>query len=88
MLDKNDVALLRGMFLENNEVFGRQLRRELRDEIHSVVNAAVFASEQRLMQRMDEMQDGILEVINDGILPQIEENRLDIIAIKRQIQFV
>ncbi len=90
MLNKKDIAILRGMFAENNEIFGRQLKREIRDETYSIVNAAVFASEQRLIKRMDEIKeeiiDGITEVIDDGVLPQIEEHRVETVKIKQYLQ--
>lgn len=95
MLNANDIALLRGMFVENNEVFGRQLKREMRDEIHSVVNAAVFASEERLMkeiqvihQEISDVKDAVIDLVDDNILPKIEEHSREIAAIKRQMRFV
>ncbi len=94
MLNKKDIAILRGMFcellIENNEIFGRQLKREICDETYSIVNAAVFASEQRLIKRMDEIKEeiigGITEVIDEGVLPQIEEHRIEIVKIKQHLQ--
>ena len=48
MLDKKDIEILRGMFRENNEIFATQLKREIRDEIHSFIRA----SESRILDAM------------------------------------
>lgn len=99
MLDKEDIALLRGMFIENNAI----LKREIRDEIHSVVNAAVFASEQRMMkeihavegriakefervhEEIEGIKDAVIDLVDETIMPKIEENHLEIVAIKRHL---
>lgn len=62
----------------NNHV----LKLEIRDEIHSVVNGAVSASESRLRTELHQVGDEIIDVIDGGILPQIEEHRLDIVRLK------
>lgn len=103
MFSQKDIAVLRGLFAEQEHRLNSQwdirfsdFKHEIRDEMHSVVNAAVFASEQRMMKRMNEseerltkkidaLQDGILDIINDGILPQIEENRIEILGVKRRL---
>lgn len=97
MLDTNDIAQLRGMFgellVENN----RTLKREIRDETHSIVSAAVFASEQRLIQRIDDVEknlrqeihdvkDAVIDIIDESVLPQIEEHRVDILRVKKHLQ--
>ncbi|MFA6018410.1 MAG: hypothetical protein WCT28_04190 [Patescibacteria group bacterium] len=74
MLSKNDVQLLRGMFEENNQI----LKREIRDETYSIVKGEVAALRRDMLQ----MRDDILDVINEGILPQIEEHRIDIARLK------
>jgi hypothetical protein len=91
MLDTNDIKILREMFEENNQV----LKREIRDEMHSVVNAAVSASEKRMMHRMDAIveeiqttRNDILEVINDGILPQIDAHDRDVARLKVAVNIV
>lgn len=78
MLSKNDIQVLRGMFEENNHI----LKREIRDEIHSVVHAAVSGSESSLRKELYQIRDEIIDVINDEILPQIEEHRIDIARLK------
>mgnify|MGYP001607276944 CR=1 FL=1 len=106
MLSKKDIQMFEKMFAnvvtrdtlrdilrENNEVFGAQLKREIRDEIHAVVNGAVFASEERMMSvlagaiesvRNDihTLRDDILDLVNDEILPQIDECQRDIVQLK------
>ena len=54
----------------NNHV----LKREIRDEFHSVLKAEIFASERRMIIRMDEGFSAIIELIDDGIIPQIQEH--------------
>ncbi len=83
MLDQNDIKILRGMFRENNEIFGRELKRDIRDEMHSVVNAAVSASEVRMTRRLEEVRNDIIEVIDNGILPQIDRHDREIIRLKK-----
>lgn len=92
MLSKNDMSALRGlmreviietvpgMMRENNEIFGSQLKREIRDEIHSLIKASeaglirrMDEMEIRLIQRMDGGFDAINELIDDGILPQVND---------------
>ncbi len=82
MLNKNDIQILRDMFRENNEVFGSQLKREMRDEIHAIVNGAVFASEERLSKKIDTLRDDILDLVNEEILPQIDQCQRDIVQLK------
>ena len=97
MLSKNDIALLRGMFLENNHILSKEFdekldirfadfRHEIRDEIHAVVQGAVFASEERLGKKIDTLRDDLLEVINEDILPQIEEHTRQIGIINRHLK--
>ncbi len=66
------------------------LRRDIRDEIHSAVNGAVNASEKRMMKRMDEIKDeivgSVIDVIDHGILPQIEQLQFDMVTVKRELQ--
>ncbi|MEK7632996.1 MAG: hypothetical protein AAB473_04360 [Patescibacteria group bacterium] len=90
MLTAKDEKTMRGLvseivrdaLIQNNEVFGSQLKREIRDEMHAVVNSAVFASEERLGKKIDTLRDDILDLVKDEILPQIEKNRQDIVHLK------
>lgn len=93
MLSKKDVALLRGMFQEQEGRFDQKLddlRVDLRDEIHSVVNGAISASEARMMKRMNEIKeeiiDGITEIIDEGILPRISDLQSDMRRVKNHLQ--
>jgi len=97
MLSKKDVALLRGMFQEQEvRIEARfdqkldDLKESIRDEMYSVVNGAVSASEHRMMKRMDEIKeeiiDGITEIIDEGILPQISDLQADMRRVKTHLQ--
>ena len=65
----------------NNHV----LKREIRDEFHSVLKGEIVASERRMITRMDQMETrlekrmdegfgAMTDLIDDGILPQIDEH--------------
>lgn len=76
MLSKNDIQVLRGMFRENNEVFGSQLKREIRDE----VRALIAASESKVIRHLEAKIDSVKEEIIDGIIDTLDGNiypRLD-----------
>ena len=91
-LDQRDSEWKEGL-----DQYGRDLKHEIRDEIHAIVNGAVFASEQRLIQRMDDVEnnlrqeihdvkDAVIDIIDESVLPQIEEHRIEIVKVKRQLQ--
>jgi len=94
MFSKKDIQMLDGMMRivlreslrENNEIFGRELKREIRDEMHSVVNSAVFVSETRMMNRMDkirnEILDGVADVLGRQIVPQIDDHELRLVRLE------
>lgn len=86
MLDKNDIKLLEKMFKnvvtgnmltkalrDNNEVFGRQLKREIRDE----VQALLTMTEKRIISE-------VTEFIGDSIVPQIDDHETRLIRLKHQ----
>jgi len=93
MLSKNDIAILRGMFTENNKIWDAKLdqrfdafeirfadfKHEIRDEIHAVVNATVTASERRVIEE-------ITEFIGEEVLPQIDEHTRQIAVINRHLK--
>lgn len=83
MLDKQDIALLQGMFDKQELKFDKKLndvRDELCDRMDGKITAAIHASEGRMLRRMTAMEtriiNGVNELISDTILPQIEELRL------------
>ena len=93
MLDKNDIAILWGMFTENNSI----LKREIRDEMHALIKASeaglireIRSTEGRMITRMDSMKqeitDGVIDVIDDNILPQVQELRENVVMIKRHLK--
>lgn len=80
MLSKNDIAMLHGMFgklmKENNEIFGRELKREIRDEMHSLI----AASESRVITRLEAKIEHVKEEIIDGVIDMLDRTvypRLD-----------
>lgn len=97
MLNAKDIAVLQGMFLDQEKRFDRKLeerleannhilKREIRDEMHSLMKA----SEAGLIRRMDEMKveivDGILEVLNDDVLPRVHVLEEDMIVVKHELK--
>lgn len=86
MLDKNDITLLEKMFKnvvtgdmlaralrQNNEIFGRQLKREIRDE----VQALLTMTEKRIIFE-------VTEFIGDSIVPQIDDHETRLIRLERK----
>lgn len=65
MFTKKDIEILKGMFLENNAI----LRLEMRDEMH----ALIIASENRLRKDIHQVREGVVELIDSTILPQIAD---------------
>lgn len=87
MLSKNDMTLLRGMFTEmlnvalkvalkeNNEIFGAQLKREIRDEMQALLRI-----------QKGEIVGEITEFIDSALLPQISDLDRDVTMIKRHLR--
>ncbi|MEK9155596.1 MAG: hypothetical protein AAB839_03015 [Patescibacteria group bacterium] len=79
MLDQKDIHNLRGMFgellRENNEIFGRELKRDIRDEMH----ALIAASERRVIGE-------ITEFIASSLLPQIDDHDRRIVRIEGRLK--
>ncbi len=78
MFDKQDIAILKGMFHE--------AKIDMRDEM----GARFLASETKMMTRMDRLEQKIdrvasdtAEIISDSILPQIDELRREDTRIKK-----
>ncbi len=69
MLDKNDIQILREMFRENNSIFGRELRDEMR--------ALIRASEHRVIGE-------ITDFIANAILPQIDDHEVRITRLEKK----
>ncbi len=92
MLTKNDKAEIRGIFIEvlskNNEhIFQimRDFKRDIRDEMHSLI----LASESRMMQRMDKLRSDIVNdigsILDEAVLPQIAELQHEVKRIKLHV---
>lgn len=94
MLDTKDIQMLERMFGKilaeglraNNEVFGSQLKREIRDEMRALLSA----SETRIMKKAHEIKveiiDGITDVLDEGVLPRLDEHDREIRVIKRHLK--
>ncbi len=93
MLDKNDIQILREMFRENNETNNSALRRELRDEMQTMIvtsersiirqirdetHALIRASEHRIIGE-------ITEFIANAILPQIDHHDVRITRLEKKV---
>lgn len=81
MFDKQEIAVLKGMF----ETYKKDTVLEIRDE----TNARFIASEVKIAARMDRLELKIdrvasdaAELISDSILPQIDELRREDTRIK------
>lgn len=82
MLDIQDIAILRGMFTENNRIF----KVEIRDEMHALIKASeaglireIQATESRILEAMGSMMDV-------QIAPRLEEHDADILTIKQHLR--
>lgn len=84
MLTKKDLGLISELMDVKLDIQTRQLR----DEFHSVVKAEVGASEGRMIKRMDEGFDSVLELIDDGILPDIHKLQREMIVVQKKLQIV
>lgn len=86
MLDKQDIVVLRGMFGEALRANNIDLKREIRDEVHSLI----AASEHRMMGAMDRIKFDIIaefsELLDVSILPQIAELQKDMVVVKTTLK--
>ncbi len=76
------IALMRGMFQEQEKRFDQKLddvKENLRDEMRSCISA----SEARIKT---EIIDGITNILDESILPQISDLRTDVDRIKVRLQ--
>lgn len=87
------IALMRGMFQEQEKRFDQKLddvKENLRDEMRSYI----LGSETRMTKRMDgalervktEIIDGITNILDESILPQISDLRTDVDRLKVRLQ--
>ena len=96
MLSKNDIQVLRDMFRENNEIFGSQLKREIREETRDLI----AASEKRIIADLAGRIDSriaiaeeriigeVTDFIGSSILPQIDEHNMRISRLERHTMLV
>ncbi len=92
MLSKKDLEILRGMFRENNatffrhvDTFGHDLKREIRDEMHSLIAASETRMTTLIKQEIKGVREDIqllrtevVEIIDESVLPQIADLQLRI----------
>ncbi len=82
---------------EHLEQRDRDLKHDIRDEMHSVVNAAVSASEARTMKKMDtlkeemhtikeEIIDGITDILDESVLPRLDAHDREFVVIKQVLK--
>jgi len=94
MLDTNDIQVLREMFIENNQlIFARMDQKidgkvdELRNEVFTKIDKKIDGLRAEIFTKMDKefrsMYDDIIEIINDGILPQINSLSIRITRLER-----
>lgn len=62
------------------------LRLDVRDEIHSCVSASETRMTKKMIEIKEEIIDGITEIIDEGIFPQISDLRVDVDQIKVRLQ--
>ncbi len=78
MLDTKDFQMLEKMFgkmlRENNDIFGRQLKREIRDE----VQALLTMTEKRIISE-------VTEFIGNQIVPQIDDHESRLVCLERKM---
>lgn len=88
MLTKKDLGLISELMDAKFDVHLSVLKREIRDEFHSVLKAEIGASEGRMIKRMDEGFSSVLELIDDGILPDIHKLQREMIVVQKKLQIV
>lgn len=90
MLDTQDIQMLREMFVENNQLIFVRMDQKidskidgLRDEMDTRQDALKTWMETLLHRELCSMRDDIIEVINDGILPEIERLNIRVTRLER-----
>lgn len=85
-MNVNDIAQLRELFAEQDKKFtvalkqnNRDLKVEIRDEVHALIAAA----EKRIIETV---VSSIGEILDAAVLPQITELRREITVIKQHLQ--
>ena len=85
-MNENDIAQLRELFAEQDKKFivalkqnNRDLKVEIRDEVHALIAAA----EKRIIETV---VSSIGEILDAAVLPQITELQREITVIKQHLQ--
>ena len=106
MFRKQDIDLLEGMFKQSEKNMREEIHqlersmheemhqteRNLRDEIHSTVSGAIYASETRMMARMDKLHAktvaDITDFLDQSIIPQLDDLRVADASIRKFVGMV
>ena len=101
MASKKDVAVTRGVLIEilTNALKEQNVqwkidldqrfhdfRLDVRDEIHSCVSGSEGRMTKKMTEIKEEIIDGITEILDESILPQIADLRSDVDRIKTRLQ--
>lgn len=97
MLDKQDIAVLEGMFIRHTVSFKEiikqnnvDLKRDIRDEVHSLIAASEHRMRIWMTSKLEslktEIVSGVIDVVDGGVLPQIDDLRTDMIMIKGHLK--
>lgn len=85
MLDQQDIELLRGMFADQDKRFlaaikdnNHELKREIRDETHSLLRATEVRMDVKLEKIKTEIVTEVADMLDTSILPQIADLQRDI----------
>ena len=84
MLTKKDLELI-GELLDGRFDMHKQ---EMRDETYSIVKASEAGLIRHIDKVKEEIIDAVIDVIDRGILPQIDELQRDMVLVKRTLQLV
>jgi hypothetical protein len=86
MFEKNNATIrtdMQGMFVKNNALLKGELKREIRDEMHSLIKA----SEAGLIRRMDDMETRLLDsmssMVGDTLVPQLDDHEHRLVRLER-----
>jgi len=94
MLTAKDEKKMRGLMSEilrdalilNNEVFGSQLKREIRDEMHALISASESKVIRHLESKIESVKegiiDGIIDTLDRDIYPRLDGHDRDIAQLK------
>lgn len=74
------VSVLREMFVENNAILMKRM-----DGMEERLNAKMDTEFARVYREISDLRDDVVEIIDNSIVPQLEEHRRDISLLKRVV---